>query len=138
MNSCLVDDSFTYNKVERIATRKILNLKDDEALLVFASGGTALWQNNKQIIKIAKKGVKVLNLSKIEIKHKNILNKFVPYHKMASYLSAADVAFIWRDKSSVNEVASPVKFSEYLACGLPVIHNGTIDLINNTYSKKWN
>ena len=50
---------------------------------------------------------------------------------MPKYLNAADAAIIWRDKSIVNKVASPVKFSEYVCCGLPVIANKTVDMINN-------
>ena len=69
--------------------------------------------------------------------YKNVITKFVPYEEVPSYLSAADIAFIWRDKSIVNKVASPVKVSEYIACGLPVVHNGTVDLINEvTIDKK--
>jgi glycosyltransferase involved in cell wall biosynthesis len=37
------------------------------------------------------------------------------------YLSAADVALLVRAKSLVNFVASPIKFAEYLACGVPVL-----------------
>ncbi len=73
----------------------------------------------------------VLNLSKRVLNYKNVITKFVDYKEVPSYLSAADIAFIWRDKSIVNKVASPVKVSEYLGCGLPIIHNGTVDIINN-------
>ena len=49
---------------------------------------------------------------------------------MPEYLSAADVAFIWRDHNIV--IGSRLrKFSEYLACGLPLIHNGSIDLVSH-------
>ena len=53
---------------------------------------------------------------------------------MPAYLSSADIAFIWRGDNIVNRVSSPVKFSEYIACGLPVIHNGAVDLINKVTS----
>jgi hypothetical protein len=45
----------------------------------------------------------------------------VPHDEVASYLTAADVGLLLREKSPVNEVASPVKFGEYLASGTPVI-----------------
>ena len=131
INSCLVDESFRFDETERIKIRKELKIRNDEVLLIFTSGGTANWQNNDMIIKLADKGIKVLNLSKHEINYKNVITKFVDYREVPNYLSAADIAFIWRDKSIVNKVASPVKVSEYLACGLPIIHNCTVELINN-------
>jgi glycosyltransferase involved in cell wall biosynthesis len=36
-------------------------------------------------------------------------------------LAAADLAVLLRDRSNVNRVASPVKFAEYLAAGVPVV-----------------
>lgn len=130
INSCIVAPFFKYNPESRIALRQALSLNDSEILIVFASGGTANWQKNDMLIQLAESGFKVLNLSKIAINHSNVFNQFVQYEKVPDYLSAADVAFIWRDKSIVNQVASPVKFSEYMACGLPVIHNGTVALID--------
>jgi len=126
-----VNELFRYDFESREEIRKKFRINKGEILLIFSSGGTANWQNNDIIISLANKGIKVLNLSQKEIQHKNIINKFVSYEEVYKYLSAADCAFIWRDKSIVNEVASPVKFSEYMACGLPVVHNGTVDLITN-------
>lgn len=49
----------------------------------------------------------------------------VPYQDVPRYLAAADLAILGRNlgeqPSVVNRVSSPVKFSEYLACGVPVI-----------------
>jgi glycosyltransferase involved in cell wall biosynthesis len=42
------------------------------------------------------------------------------------YLAAADCGFLLRETSPVNQVASPVKFAEYLASGTPVITNDGI------------
>lgn len=130
VNSCLVDNTFKFDALSSTKIRNELKLKDSETLMIFASGGTAAWQNNDIIIKLANTGIKVLNLSRLEIKNKNVINKFVPYSEVPKYLSAADISFIWRDNSLVNKVASPVKISEYMACGLPIVHNGTVDLIN--------
>jgi hypothetical protein len=138
VNPCLVDDNFYFNEDKRAKIRNELNLRNDEILVVFTSGGSADWQKNKEIIKIANKGLKIINLSVDEIINDNIMTMFVPYIEVPSYLSAADIAFIWRDKSLVNIVASPVKFSEYIACGLPVIHNGTVDLINQITNNPFN
>ena len=45
----------------------------------------------------------------------------VPHSEVPGYLAAGDVGLLLRDASPVNRVASPVKFAEYLACGLPII-----------------
>jgi glycosyltransferase involved in cell wall biosynthesis len=44
----------------------------------------------------------------------------VPYQEVANHVAAADLALLIRDDSIVNRVASPVKFAEYLASGVPV------------------
>lgn len=41
--------------------------------------------------------------------------------EVPGYLNAADVGLILREDSPVNRVAAPVKFGEYLCCGLPVL-----------------
>jgi glycosyltransferase involved in cell wall biosynthesis len=45
----------------------------------------------------------------------------VPHTEVPAYLAAADAGLLLRAASVVNRVASPVKFAEYLACGVPVI-----------------
>lgn len=45
----------------------------------------------------------------------------VPHDKVAANLAAADIGLLLRKRCAVNEVASPVKFAEYLASGTPVI-----------------
>lgn len=45
----------------------------------------------------------------------------VPQAGVARLLAAADCGLLLREASIVNRVASPVKFAEYLAVGLPVI-----------------
>ena len=50
-----------------------------------------------------------------------ILCKKVSPEKVPAYLMAADFGLLIREASITNKVASPVKFAEYLACGLKVI-----------------
>jgi glycosyltransferase involved in cell wall biosynthesis len=45
----------------------------------------------------------------------------VLHNDVPCYLAAADCGFLLRESSPVNQVASPVKFGEYLASGTPVI-----------------
>lgn len=47
--------------------------------------------------------------------------KFVSPEEVAKYLLAADYGLLVREDFITNQVASPVKFAEYLACGLQVI-----------------
>ncbi len=129
INPCLAGKSFIYSIEQREKLRNILGVKENEKLLVFSSGGESLWQNNQEIIKIANKGFKVLNLSKVIVNHTNVITKYVKYDEVSDYMSAANVALIFREKNIVNKVASPVKFSEYLCSGLPVISNKNVDVI---------
>jgi len=129
INPCLAGKSFIYSVKLREKLRSAIGIKENEKLLVFSSGGESLWQNNQELIKIANKGFKVLNLSKVNVDHPNVITKFVKYEEVSGYLSAADVALIFREKNIVNKVASPVKFSEYLCSGLPVISNKNVDVI---------
>jgi hypothetical protein len=43
------------------------------------------------------------------------------HREVPRYLAAADAGLLLRDRCPVNRVASPVKFGEYLAAGLPVV-----------------
>jgi glycosyltransferase involved in cell wall biosynthesis len=45
----------------------------------------------------------------------------VDRNEVPGYLNAADIGFLLRARHPLNEVASPVKFGEYLASGLTVI-----------------
>lgn len=45
----------------------------------------------------------------------------VPQAQVAEYLAAADCGLLVRESTQVNRVASPVKFAEYLAAGVPVL-----------------
>lgn len=109
-----------------------MKLKDDDILLVFLTGGDKKWQNTYEIInKIVSRGYKVLNLSKREIDLPNVINLFVPLEEVPNYLNAADIGVIWRNNDIVNNVACPVKFSEYACCGLPVLSNKGVTLIKN-------
>ena len=131
INPCLAGKSFTYSIEYREKLRNTLGIKENEKLLIFSSGGESLWQNNHELIKIASRGFKILNLSKVYVDHPNVITKYVKYEEVAGYLSVADVALIFRDKNVVNKVASPVKFSEYLCSGLPVVANKNVKMIKD-------
>ncbi len=131
----LAGRKFYFDTELRERKRKELNIEKDELLIVFSTGGDANWQNMNLIQYLANKHYKILNLSKKIIDKPNVINRFVPYKEMPVYLNASDIGIIWRDKSVVNEVASPIKFSEYVCCGLPVIANKTVDSIKEYISR---
>lgn len=127
---CIANDNFVYDIKNRQTIRQKYGINDNEIVVVFASGGINLWQNaDETIISFAGKGIKVLNLSKHIISHPNVISSYVPYNEMPKYLSAADIGIIFREQHIVNRVASPIKFAEYLACGLPVISNDGVEQI---------
>ena len=45
----------------------------------------------------------------------------VPFSRVPDYLMGSDAGLLVRHSSVVSKVASPVKFPEYLGCGLPVL-----------------
>lgn len=47
--------------------------------------------------------------------------EFRTHRELSSLLPAADVACLLRKRELVNRVAAPLKFPEYIACGLPVL-----------------
>jgi glycosyltransferase involved in cell wall biosynthesis len=131
INSCLATQNFTFSKTVRDNIRKEMAIVNDKPLLVLSTGGNAGWQNTENAVKQLYNSYNVLNLSKSVINHPNVINKFVAYKDVPKYLCAADIAVILREPSVTNKVASPVKFSEYVCCGLPVITNNSIDLIKD-------
>jgi hypothetical protein len=123
------NNHFTFNKEKREVLRKEIGFGKDEIIAIMASGGSASWQKDVTIInKLLKTGVKVINLSRLPINIPGVINKYVAFNDMPSYLSASDIGILWRDKNMVNEVASPSKFSEFACNGLFVVHNGTVGI----------
>jgi glycosyltransferase involved in cell wall biosynthesis len=131
---CLAGQQFQHAPELRALYRKKMELDENTPLLIFSSGGSAKWQKQDELAILAEKNWKLLNLSKKAIDHPNVINRFVPYEEVPAYLSAADVAIIFRGKSTVNEVASPVKFSEYTSIGLPVIADHNVGSIRDYLS----
>ncbi|MBK9097310.1 MAG: hypothetical protein IPM14_04145 [bacterium] len=131
VNPCLAGRLFSFQVKQREKIRSVLKIKNNEKLLVFSTGGESLWQNNQELLKIANKDFKILNLSKVKFDHPNIITKYVKYEEVPGYMSAADIAVIFRENNIVNKVASPVKFSEYVCAGLPVISNRNVEVIKH-------
>ena len=117
-----------------IHSRKQLNLSPQDTLFIY-SGSIAGWQSFNLLYNFAKLllekniHVKLLFLtgnSEDIIKLQKdfpgrILWRNVPVKHVPEYLIAGDYGLLIREETLTNNVASPVKFAEYLACGLKVI-----------------
>jgi len=127
---------FKYDLEKRDYIRRKYSIPNDDVVAVCSSGGGAKWQKDFQIIKrLTEKNIKVFNLSPNEIDISGVINDVVPFEEIPGYLSASDIAVLWRDKSDVNFVASPAKFSEFARMGLYIIHNSSVKLATD-YIKK--
>lgn len=113
------------------------NLGLNEADIVFVySGSIAGWQSFDLLLDFIKpvlleaKSNKLVFLSVLDKNIATLINLFpeqvfckkVSPNEVPDYLLAGDFGLLIREFSTTNQVASPVKFAEYLACGLkPII-----------------
>jgi len=131
----LVDGgSFFFNPEVRARKREELGI---EGRIVFVySGSTVNWQLPEVTVAFFKKIKEMIPEALLlfltnniflarryfdGIDRKDYLLASVPYGEVPHYLNAADIGILLREKNLVNRVASPIKFGEYLCCGLPVI-----------------
>ena len=126
-NPNIAGERFIYSPSKRIELRRKFGFKGDDVVAICATGGNSVWQKDRLMVNnLVKKGVKVINLSKVTLDLDNVVSKTVPFSEMPDYLSAADIAILWRDDTFMNNSASPSKFSEFACMGLYVIHNSSV------------
>ncbi len=120
------------NEIEQI--RQSLGFAKDDIVLVY-SGSSAGWQSFNLVddylysLFSENKNIRLIFLtdeipkqSRLFLNFKErILIKWVKPHEVRDLLLAADYGLLIREESITNKVASPVKFAEYLACGLQLI-----------------
>ena len=120
---------------EKIKSVRIEFGFDEKDIVLVYSGSTAGWQSFQFIadfIETQMKNnslVKILFLTREDNFIRTLLNKYpnhikvkwVDHHFINLYLSVADYGILLREQSVTNLVASPTKFAEYLALGLPVL-----------------
>jgi len=141
---CCVDiNRFKYDPPLREQIRKEMNV--DSKFVVLYSGSLNEWQLPLEMIKIFKifkKNIKesifVLFTKDIEYAKKLFLNSglgeesyivsYKPYSIINKYLLLGDLGLLIREKNDVNNVAFPVKFLEYVRCGVPVLSSITSDV----------
>jgi glycosyltransferase involved in cell wall biosynthesis len=133
---CCVDPArFAPDAEARQATRERLRL-GDRVVLVYA-GSLAVWQVPDRIAALVgalHAQIPQVHLLVVTGEREAAEQAFADlvrrgacsivearYDDMGTYLAAADAALLLREDHPVNHVASPVKFAEYQAAGLPVI-----------------
>lgn len=135
---CCFDGKFFYNKPEqRNLLRRKLGWMENVPVIVYA-GGASHWQRIPEMMSLLSRvQKKVKNLHMIflsaEVKLLEYLAAQVglitgqyavlnaPHDSVADWFSMADAGIILRHDTTLNNVASPIKLAEYMACGLAVI-----------------
>ena len=117
-----------------LKSRSKLGFNEQDIVLAY-SGSVAGWQSFQLLYDFLKPllsqnlNVKLLFLSDNDINISKIQREFpgrvirekVSSSEVPDYLMAADYGLLIREITITNKVASPVKFAEYLSCGLSVI-----------------
>lgn len=120
---------FEYSPEKRKQIRKELGYSDMDIVAICSTAGNAVWQKDYLVVEhLSKMGIKIINLSKNKLNLDNVTTMTVKFTDMPAYLSAADIAVLWRDNTFMNNSASPSKFSEFAAMGLYVIHNNSVEI----------
>lgn len=108
---------------------------DEKSVVLAYSGSSAGWQSFSLLtsylesIMMNQLNVVVLFLAPLNddisflIKKYSgrVFQKFVDAEEVRDYLATCDYGLLLRESSKTNHVSSPVKFAEYLSCGLNVI-----------------
>jgi glycosyltransferase involved in cell wall biosynthesis len=126
---------FKFSEALRDAFRKKLGISE-RTVLVY-SGGVARWQKIDKVIQlfvclreqienlfmlfISSDPSAIREMIGSQIQQGDSLAIQVPHNEVGGYLCAADVGILLRERDLTNRVAAPIKFSEYMCCGLPCI-----------------
>lgn len=114
--------------------RTSMGYSSSDIVLVYA-GSISAWQSARSMMEMisgwmeSNASIKLLVLTSSGSHELISLNKFpdrlkvlsLPPDQIGEYLQLADYGLLVRECSITNSVASPVKFAEYLASGIPVL-----------------
>lgn len=138
---CASQELFFYDEGLRQKVRQDLGVSGGQVLYTYV-GSLAPYQRFEDTIsnfsKIAKLNEKaaLLVLTPDTDKAKVQLEQAIPgryilkhasFNEINGYLNASDVAYMLRDATPTNRVATPTKFAEYCLTGLPVIMNSAVE-----------
>ncbi len=114
-----------------VGTYNLLNEMFDffkEALELITNAHFLILTQNKDV-------VADLMMRRNDIDKDKVTITYIPHEKLPPYLSVGEVGLVFRRTSPTALAASPTKFGEYLACGLPVISTPQVgdleDIINS-------
>jgi len=140
---CLDTKIFKYEP--KIKEKIKSGLEVGDKFIVLYSGSLNEWQLPAEMIKIFKVINKVIKnslfvmftgdskyawelFSSSGIKKDSYIIRDVQYHLINEYLQAGDLGLLIRQDNDVNRVAFPIKFFEYIRCGVPVLSSITSDV----------
>jgi hypothetical protein len=134
---CTIDNSsFDIDISESVVANAKRKMGFDSENVVFVySGSTAGWQSMQLLEDYLKKillhdemftvcilGKETQMIKELKAFFNNrVFNAYLKPTEVNDYLVGCDYGLLIREKSITNQVASPVKFAEYLSCGLNVI-----------------
>ena len=139
-SSCNYENkNYSYN---RKTNRNLLCVNDNDFLCVYSGGISsyqmlnemfALWEyiycncNNIKFVFLTNNNPQIIKdkVSNYKFKSDITITSQKP-QDIYKYLCASDVSFMLREDRQLNNVSSPVKFSQYLSCNLPVITSKNI------------
>jgi len=134
---CTLSESFVSPLPASAETNKLraeMGFREEDVVLVY-SGSSAGWQSFELVddflypLLTKHPNLRLIFLSNGTPERSKtfkefgdrILTKWVKPAEVRNILLASDYGILLREKSVTNQVASPVKFAEYLSCGLQVI-----------------
>lgn len=134
---CTLNSDFEEVKISKEninEKRRQLNISETDTVFVY-SGSVAGWQSfdillsfiepilkkssNTKIVFFSPQNSNIDKLQKLF--PAQVISKHLNSNQVSEFLIVGDYGLLIREDSVTNQVASPVKFAEYLACGLKVI-----------------
>lgn len=149
--NCIDINKFFYNPYKRKLSRKKMRI-EDKFVVVYSGSlqeGKQLPERMIDIYRIIKNVIgssvflvltnnkeyakELFNKSGLDQGDYIIFNK--PYDILSDYLITGDIGLLVLSDNENSNVARPIKFAEYLRCGVPVLINSSLHDISKSISK---
>lgn len=135
---CCFDDQLFYNKPEqRSLLRRELGWSVNVPVIVYA-GGASHWQRIPEMMTLLSSVQKVVTdlhilflsaedeilwsyAAQAGLISQQLAIREVQHDSVADWLNIADAGIVLRHDTTLNNVASPIKLAEYMACGLAIL-----------------